>query len=215
VCGGFFTPNIMTHPRNRISTPGAFGKPRRGVPAPAAFRGRRGRKPAPAAAGTAAPFNISNALIHFARPLIDQAGKNRIALQGAMNVSIMLWNAAIDGGDAIAAARETLLTLPGSEPEQVDEVVGAMVERKAELYPDVTQIIRDYSLTFNRRDALVRVVPFNIAPAGVEKSSIAGKLGPLVVPRERPPETVGDDVPPAGDAAGDAPGTPAAVAESA
>ncbi|MDR1817484.1 MAG: hypothetical protein LBR07_04780 [Puniceicoccales bacterium] len=187
----------MTNPRNRTRTPGAFGKYRGAVPAPASFRVNR----RPAAAGNAtgdaaAPaFNISNALIHFARPVIDQAGKNRVALKGAMNVAILLWNAAVEGPAAVAAARKTLLSLPSADPEQVAEIVDAMVARKEELYPNVRQVINDYSLTFNRRNALVRVVPFNLEPAGVEKSGIAGLLGPLVVPRERP-STVDADAPP-------------------
>jgi hypothetical protein len=122
-------------------------------------------------------FNISDALIDFARPVIDQAGNNHTALRGAMNVAILVWNALINGGSAVDDAKEKLRGLPGASSDQIDELFEALSARKTELYPDVKQLVRDYTLNFTKRGARISVASINIAPPGVEKTDIAAKLG--------------------------------------
>jgi hypothetical protein len=218
----------MSSSRNRTLTLGAFGKPKARVTGRPLFR-RKHPAPPPPPAGEGG-FNISDALINFARPVIDQAGNNRTALRGAMNVAILVWNALIDDAPALAAVKEKpadadatgnaadaaapadtapptaptaptaatapaasaavspltpaiddakkkLAALPGATPEQIDELFDALAARKAELYPDVKQRIRDYTLNFTKRGARISVASINFTPPGVEKTDVAVRLG--------------------------------------
>jgi hypothetical protein len=163
----------MSNSRNRSLTFGAFGKPK------ARVVGRPPFKRKPVASAPQAPtggFNISDALITFAEPVIKQAGNNHTALRGAMNVAILIWNALIEGGPALDEAQKKLLSLPGASSEQIEELVATMSERKAELYPDVKQLIRNYDLTFTKHGTRIYVSAINIAPPGVEKTNLAASL---------------------------------------
>ena len=164
----------MSNSRNRSLTLGAFGKPKARVVGRPFIK----RKPA-TSAPQAAPggFNISDALINFAEPVVRQAGNNHTALRGAMNVAILIWNALIEGNAAMATAKEKLLALPGASPEQIEELVAMMTERKTELYPDVKQLIRNYDLNFTKHGTRIYVSSINIAPPGVEKTEIAAQIG--------------------------------------
>jgi hypothetical protein len=165
----------MSNSRNRSLTLGAFGKPKaRVVGRP--FIKRKTATPAQQAA-PAGGFNISDALINFAEPVVKQAGNNHTALRGAMNVAILIWNALIEGETSMKNAREKLLSLPGASPDQIEELVTTMSERKNELYPDVKQLIRDYDLNFTKHGTRIYVSSINIAPPGVEKTELAAQLG--------------------------------------
>ncbi len=122
-------------------------------------------------------FNISDAIVEFAKPVTEQAGNNHTAIRGAMNVAVLLWNSLIEGEKALASAKEKLLALPGAEPEQVDELIATMTARKQELYPDAKQVVCDFSLNFSKKGINIRVASMNIAPAGVEKTVAAEALG--------------------------------------
>ncbi|MDR0536088.1 MAG: hypothetical protein LBG65_07080 [Puniceicoccales bacterium] len=172
-------PNAFT----RTQTLGAFGKPKAIAisNAGAVSNALRFRKPASTATPPPPPapgaFNISDALIQFADPVLKEARNNHTALRGAMNVAILVWNAIINGEAALAAARAQLLKLPGASEEQIDDLLAIMTARKAELYPDVKQLIRDYKLNFTKHGANIRVASINIAPPGVEKTPVATQLG--------------------------------------
>ncbi|MDR1497445.1 MAG: hypothetical protein LBS59_03395 [Puniceicoccales bacterium] len=167
----------MSSPRKRRCTRGAFGKPK------ARVIGRilreNNKKAAEPPSPTEGGFNISDTLINFARPVIDQAGNNHTAIRGAMNVAILVWNALIDGEKAMSDAKEKLLALPGATPEQIEELTELLAARKTELYPDVKQLVRDYSLNFTKHGAKIRISSINIAPPGVEKTGIAAQLGAI------------------------------------
>ncbi|MDR2863327.1 MAG: hypothetical protein LBV54_05580 [Puniceicoccales bacterium] len=168
----------MSNTRNRRQTSGAFGKPKKRVRG-SLSRTNRAQKASENKAAPQGGFNISDALINFARPITEQAGNNHTALRGAMNVAILLWNALIEGEAKQADAKEKLLALPGATAEQIEELITTMSARKAELYPDVKQLIYDYSLNFTRRGARIRVSSINVAPPGVETTDIAGQIGAI------------------------------------
>lgn len=121
--------------------------------------------------------NIANMVIEFSRPVIAQAGGNHTAIRGAMNVAVLLWNAIVEGDAAVATAREKLLSLPDSTPEQIDALIQSMKERKEEVAPGVNQIVRKFDLNFTKHG-----ISFNVttAPgsriAGVEKSPLLSAL---------------------------------------
>ncbi|MDR2844488.1 MAG: hypothetical protein LBV28_00135 [Puniceicoccales bacterium] len=167
----------MSNPRNRRRTLGAFGHPKPRVSNPA-FRNRPAA--APQAGAPQGGFNISDALINFARPITEQAGNNHTAIRGAMNVAILLWNAIIEGETNVKTAREKLVALPGATPEQIEELITTMTARKAELYPDAKQLVCDYTLDFTKHGARISVASINLTPPGVEKTEIAGQLGAVV-----------------------------------
>jgi hypothetical protein len=165
----------MSNSRNRSLTLGAFGKPKARVVGRPFTKRKTATSASPAA--PAGGFNISDALIQFAEPVVKQAGNNHTALHGAMNVAILIWNALIEGEAAMTSAKEKLLGLPGASSEQIEELVTTMSERKTELYPDVKQLIRDYKLNFTKYGTRIYVSSINIAPPGVEKTDIAAQLG--------------------------------------
>ncbi len=159
----------MSNPRNRRRTNGAFGntKPKSLGAAPA-FRHIPANVPVvPPKDGEA---RVSDILLEFAKPILEQAGNNHTAARGAMNVAVLLWNGLVEGGKALEGAREKLLALPGATAEQVDELVTSMGERKKELFPDARHLVMDFSVDFDKRGGLqLRVASMNLAPKGVEK----------------------------------------------
>jgi hypothetical protein len=160
----------MASPRSRRQTTGAFGtsKPR--------DIKRDFTKPAPAPAADKGPREPSFAdkLIAFSQPILEQAGGNHTAAKGAMNVAILIWNAAIEGETKIKEAKVKLAALPGATAEQVEELVTTMVARKAELYPEEKLVVTNFILKFNhKRGAQFRVSAVNINPAGVKKADLS------------------------------------------
>lgn len=159
----------MSNPRNRSRTVGAFGNAKpKPLTAPRAFRHLPPNMAvAPAKDGE---DRVSDMLLDFAKPVLEQAGNNHTAACGAMNVAVLLWNAIIEGGKALEAAKAKLLALPGSTPEQVEELVSAMSARKEEKYPQAKHLVMDFNLEFDKRGGLsVRIASMNLAPKGVEK----------------------------------------------
>lgn len=122
--------------------------------------------------------NIANMIIEFSRPVIAQAGGNRTAIRGAMNVAILVWNALVEGDAATAAAREKLLALPDASAEQIDALIESLRERKNEVAPGVNQVVRKFALNFTKHG-----LSFNVTTApgskveGVEKSPNIAALG--------------------------------------
>ena len=117
---------------------------------------------------------FADKLITFAQPIIEQAGGNHTAAKGAMNVAILIWNAAIEGGPKIQDAKATLAKLPGATAEQVEELVTTMVARKTELYPEEKMIVTNFILKFShKRGAQFRVSAVNINPEGVKKADLS------------------------------------------
>jgi hypothetical protein len=159
----------MASPHSRRRTSGAFGnnKPRdikRDFTRP---------EPAPVDTTPREP-NLPDKLITFAQPILEQAGGNHTAAKGAMNVAILIWNAAIEGEAKIAEAKVRLATLPGATAEQVEELVTSMVARKAELYPDDKLVVTNFILKFNhKRGAQFRVSAVNINPEGIKKADLS------------------------------------------
>ncbi len=163
---------------NRKKTVGAFGSNKIrevGYHYEVLLNERAEAIPAPAA-DPARP-NIANMVIEFSRPVLAQAGGNHTAIRGAMNVAILLWNAIVEGDEAVAVAREKLLALPDSTPEQIDALIVAMKERKEEVAPGVNQIVRKFNLNFTKHG-----ISFNVTTgpgsrvAGVEKSPFLSAL---------------------------------------
>jgi hypothetical protein len=159
----------MASPHSRRRTTGAFGnsKPRdikRDFSRP---------EPAPADATPREP-SFADKLITFSQPILEQAGGNHTAAKGAMNVAILIWNAAIEGGPKIAEAKTRLAGLPGATAEQVEELVTTMVARKAELYPEEKLVVTNFILKFShKRGAQFRVSAVNINPEGVKKADLS------------------------------------------
>jgi len=158
----------MSNSRTRRHTKGAFGnrKPR---PIERDFTPKVQSTPA---APTGPTF--ADKLAHFAQPILEQAGNNRTAAKGAMNVAILIWNAAIEGGPKVQEAKATLAKLPGATAEQVEELVTTMVARKTELYPEEKLIVTNFILKFShKRGAQFRVSAVNINPEGVKKADLS------------------------------------------
>ncbi len=159
----------MSNPRNRRRTTGAFGtRKAKSLGAAPAFRHIPANIPVvPPKDGEA---RVSDMVLEFAKPILEQAGNNHTAARGAMNVAVLLWNGLVEGGKALETAREKLLALPGASAEQVDELVTSMRERKGTLFPDAKHLVMDFSVDFDKRGGLqLRVASMNLAPKGVEK----------------------------------------------
>lgn len=154
----------MSNSRTRRFTKGAFGnrKPR---PIEREFAPKVQSAP-PVPQGP----TFADKLAHFAQPILEQAGNNRTAAKGAMNVAILIWNAAIEGEEKIAEAKKKLAALPGADNEQIDELVTTMLGRKKELYPEENHLITNFVLKVNHRTGTTfRVSAVNINPEGVTK----------------------------------------------
>ena len=157
----------MSNSRTRRRTKGAFGNNK-----PRSIERDFTPKQAPAPAGPYVP-TFADKLAKFSQPILEQAGNNRTAAKGAMNVAILIWNAAIEGEAKIKEAKATLAKLPGATAEQVEELVTTMVARKAELYPSDNLLVTNFILKFNhKRGAQFRVSAVNINPEGVKKADL-------------------------------------------
>jgi hypothetical protein len=156
----------MSNSRTRRHTKGAFGNNK-----PRSIEREFAPKQAPAAEAPTGP-TVADKLATYAQPILEQAGSNRTAAKGALNVAILIWNASIEGAEKIAEAKQKLAALPGSTPDQVEELVTTMLERKKELYPDENLLITNFSLKFNHRTGTTfRVSAVNIKPEGLTKSA--------------------------------------------
>lgn len=158
----------MSNSLTRRRTKGAFGnnKPR------SIEREFAPRPQVPVSDGAPAAPNIADMLANYAQPILEQAGSNRTAAKGAMNVAILIWNASIEGDAKITEAKAKLNGLPGSSPEQVDELVATMLTRKQDLYPKENLLITNFILKFNHRTGTTfRVSAVNIKPEGLTKSA--------------------------------------------
>ncbi len=159
----------MASPHSRRQTTGAFGnnKPRD------ISRDFTRPEPAPVDTTPREP-SFADKLITFAQPILEQAGGNHTAAKGAMNVALLIWNAAIEGGPKLQDAQATLAKLPGASAEQVEELVTTMVARKTEQYPEEKMIVTNFILKFShKRGAQFRVSAVNINPEGVKKADLS------------------------------------------
>lgn len=158
----------MASPRSRRRTSGAFGnnKPRD------IKRDFTRAEPAPADTTPREP-SFADKLIAYSQPILEQAGGNHTAAKGAMNVAILIWNAAIEGDAKIAEAKVRLAALPGATPEQVEELVTSMVARKKELYPEEKLVVTNFILKFKHKQSQFRVTAVNINPEGVKKADLS------------------------------------------
>ena len=117
---------------------------------------------------------IADKLIIYAQPVLEQAGNNHTAAKGAMNIAVLIWNAAIEGEAKIAQAKQRLSQLPGATPEQTEELVSTMVARKSELYPKENLLVTNFVLKFShRRGPRFQVSAVNINPEGIQKSDLS------------------------------------------
>ena len=164
----------MSSPRSRSKTNGAFGN----------------RNPRPIERDFSAPppvqkektprtLTIADKLAKFSQPILEQAGNNRTAAKGAMNVAILIWNAHIGGEEKIKEAKAKLNALPGSSAEQVDELVTTMIARKEELYPGEKALITNFVLKFNHRTgATFNVSAVNVNPEGLSNNDLSDIIKP-------------------------------------
>lgn len=161
----------MPTPRNRKNTKGAFGNTK-----PKSLGKSREFKHIPANVPVVPPKDgearVSDMVLEFAKPILEQAGNNHTASRGAMNVAVLLWNGLVEGGKALETAREKLLALPGATTEQVEELVTTMKERKETLFPEAKHLVMDFTVNFNKKGGLeLRLASMNLAPKGVEKTA--------------------------------------------
>ena len=160
----------MASPRNRLRTKGAFGNAK-AKPLGAVREFRNIPVHVPVVAPKEGEARVSDMVLEFAKPILEQAGNNHTAARGAMNVAVLLWNGLVEGGKAVDAAREKLLALPGATAEQVDELIATMKERKDTLFPEAKHLVMDFSVSFDKRGGLqIRIASMNVAPSGVEKA---------------------------------------------
>lgn len=157
----------MSSPRSRRQTNGAFGnrKPRpieRDFSSPVPPQENKGPK----------VKTIADRLAEFSQPLLEQAGDNRLAAKGAMNVAILIWNAAIEGPEKIKEAKAKIAALPGSDAEQAENLVTSMIERKNELFPGESSLITNFVLTFKRHSTSFSVSSVNVNPEGLKTGNI-------------------------------------------
>lgn len=160
----------MASPHSRFKTVGAFGNNK---PRPIVRDFNLQPEPAPADATPRQP-SFADKLIAFAGPILEQAGGNHQAAKGAMNVAILIWNAAIEGEAKIKEAKTRLAALPGASVEQVEELVTTMVAVKNEKYADEKLVVTNFILKFSHKHGTqFRVSAVNINPEGVKKSDLA------------------------------------------
>jgi hypothetical protein len=157
----------MSSPHSRRQTNGAFGnqKPRpigRVFDSPAPVKEEKSPK----------QKTIADRLAEFSQPLLEQAGGNRLAAKGAMNVAILIWNASIEGPEKVKDAKAKIAALPGSNAEQADELVTNMIERKNELFPGESSLITNFVLNFNRRGTSFSVSSVNVNPEGLKTGNL-------------------------------------------
>ena len=157
----------MSSSRSRNRTQGAFGN-RRPRPIERDFSA-----PMPASKAEPRQPTIADKIIQFAQPILEQAGNNHTAAKGAMNVSILIWNASIEGEGKVAEAKKTLAGLPGATPEQVEDLMKVMLERKQEMFPEEKLLITNVMLKFSHRRTQFRVTAVNINPEGVKKADLS------------------------------------------
>jgi hypothetical protein len=163
----------MSNSRTRRRTKGAFGNNK-----PRSIEREFTPKQAPAPAGPHVP-TFADKLAQFSQPILEQAGNNRTAAKGAMNVAILIWNAAIEGEAKIEEAKKKLVALPGADKEQVDELVTTMLARKQELFPEESHLVTNFALKFNHRTGTTfRVSAVNVSPEGVTKGKIKDIIQP-------------------------------------
>jgi len=163
----------MSNSRTRRRTKGAFGNNK-----PRSIERDFTPKQAPAPTGPREP-TFADKLAQFSQPILEQAGNNRTAAKGAMNVAILIWNAAIEGEAKIEEAKKKLAALPGADKEQVDELVTTMLARKKELFPEESHLVTNFALKFNHRTGTTfRVSAVNVSPEGVTKGKIKDIIQP-------------------------------------
>jgi hypothetical protein len=166
-------PSAMPSSHSRRQTRGAFGnsKPRpieRDFSAP---------EPAPVEKAPRV-LSIADKFSTFCQPILEQAGNNRTAAKGAMNVAILIWNASIEGAAKIKEAKTKLCALPGSSPAQVEELVTSMIARKDELYPNENSLITNFKLKFSHRRTSFSISAVNIKPEGLTKADLQDIITP-------------------------------------
>lgn len=158
----------MSSPHSRRQTNGAFGnrKPR---PIERDFS-----SPTPPVREEKGPRvkTIADRLAEFSQPILEQAGDNRMAAKGAMNVAILIWNASIEGPEKIKEAKAKIAALPGSDAEQAENLVTSMIERKNELFPGESSLITNFVLTFKRRNTSFSVSSVNVNPEGLKTGNL-------------------------------------------
>lgn len=144
----------MSTPFSRRKTNGAFGSTRIqpiGHQYAVLMSEELQAQPVPADAdGKPARPNIANIFLAFSQPITAQAKGNHTALQGAFNVAQLLWNAFVEGGEAVKSARERLLALPDATVEGIDELLQSMQKRYNEVNQGINVLIRAYDLNFTK-----------------------------------------------------------------
>lgn len=121
--------------RSRLRTVGAFGNQK---PRPIGFVVQP-RLPAPPAKRPGGPTTIDKWL-QFTREigLLDTARNNHKAVEGALNISRMVWNATAEKTDMDReAVCAELAKLPGApSSDEVAKMVDDFIAKKLELYPE-------------------------------------------------------------------------------
>ena len=123
-------------------------------------------------------LSIADKFSTFCQPILEQAGNNRTAAKGAMNVAILIWNASIEGSAKIKDAKAKLATLPGSSVEQIEELVTSMIARKDELYPNENSLITNFKLKFSHRRTSFTISAVNIRPEGLTRADLQDIITP-------------------------------------
>lgn len=125
-------------------------------------------------------LTIADKFSTFCQPILEQAGNNRTAAKGAMNVAILIWNASIEGDTKIKEAKAKLCALPGSSPAQVEELVTSMIARKEELFPKENSLITNFKLKFSHRRTSFSISAVNIKPEGLTKADLKDVINPTL-----------------------------------
>lgn len=125
-------------------------------------------------------LTIADKFSTFCQPILEQAGNNRTAAKGAMNVAILIWNASIEGAAKIKEAKTKLAALPGSSVPQIEELVTSMIARKDELYPNENSLITNFKLKFSHRRTSFNISAVNIKPEGLTKADLQDVITPTM-----------------------------------
>lgn len=121
--------------RSRLRTVGAFGNPK---PRPIGFVAPQ-RLPQPPAKREGGPTTIDKWL-QFTKEigLLDTARNNHKAVEGALNISRMVWNATAENTDKDRDAVCAELSKLDSAPplEEIRKMVDEFIAKKLELFPE-------------------------------------------------------------------------------
>ena len=101
---------------------------------------------------------MSEVLLDLVEPYLESA-QTEDALRKLLTVATVAWNAALMGPEECEEVfQDTEKVLPPEAREAFRVILGALIQRKLELFPDITRMIINYKLTMGTAGPYVEVM---------------------------------------------------------